>query len=104
MEAVAAAESPEALAQLENPSLWIAQEGSHRSWLKALCTVLLDSGGVKSEALLLSRPLCVVRAETAFGVLFQGCRSNLPPPPPGVGRLLSEAAAPPRPLHPPARL
>lgn len=61
-EALAAEGSPEARHQLENGSLWMAQAGSHRSWLKALCTALLDSGGVKSQALLLSRPLCLVRA------------------------------------------
>lgn len=61
METVSAEERSEALEKLEDPALWMAQEGSHRSWLKALSTVLLDSGGVKSEALLLSRPLCLVR-------------------------------------------
>lgn len=64
MEAVRAEESSEARDRLENHSLWIAQAGSHRSWLTALCTALLDGGGVKSEALLLSRPLCLVRAWT----------------------------------------
>lgn len=61
VDALGAERSSEARDKLENPSLWIAPAGSHRSWLKALCTALLDSGGVKSEALLLSRPLCLVR-------------------------------------------
>lgn len=61
MEIVSVEESSEARKKLENPTLWIAEAGSHRSWLKALSTVLLDSGGVKSEALLRSRPLCMVR-------------------------------------------
>lgn len=61
MEAARAEETSEDLRKLDSEALWIAQAGSHRSWLKDLCTVLLDSGGVKSEALLLSRPLCLVR-------------------------------------------
>lgn len=61
MEIVSVEESSEARKKLEDPTSWIAKAGSHRSWLKALSTVLLDSGGVKSEALLLSRPLCMVR-------------------------------------------
>eukprot|EP00066_Takifugu_rubripes_P017315 XP_011606581.1 PREDICTED: serine-protein kinase ATM [Takifugu rubripes] len=60
VEIVSVEESSEARKKLENPTLWFAEAGSHGSWLKALSTVLLDSGGVKSEALLLSRPLCMV--------------------------------------------
>ncbi|XP_031608533.1 serine-protein kinase ATM isoform X2 [Oreochromis aureus] len=58
--AVAAKESTEARGNLKSQEFWIPQAGSHKSWLKALCTALLDSGGVKCEALLLSRPLCLV--------------------------------------------
>ncbi|XP_044057150.1 serine-protein kinase ATM isoform X2 [Siniperca chuatsi] len=58
--AVAAEESSEAREKLESQEFWIPQAGSHKAWLKALCTALLDSGGVRSEALLLSRPLCLV--------------------------------------------
>ncbi|XP_041796006.1 serine-protein kinase ATM isoform X2 [Chelmon rostratus] len=58
--AVSAEESSEARDKLENQAFWIPQAGGHRAWLKALCTALLDSGGVRSEALLLSRPLCLV--------------------------------------------
>ncbi|XP_057694572.1 serine-protein kinase ATM isoform X1 [Corythoichthys intestinalis] len=53
----------EAIEKLENQDFWIPQIGSHTVWLKALCTALLDSGGVKSEALLLSRPLCLVNLD-----------------------------------------
>ena len=37
------------------------QAGGDKAWLRTLCSTLLDSGGVRSEALLLSRPLCLVR-------------------------------------------
>lgn len=57
---MSAEESSEAREKLESPEFWIPQAGGHKAWLKALCTALLDSGGVKSEALLLSRPLCLV--------------------------------------------
>uniref|UniRef100_A0A665TGJ9 non-specific serine/threonine protein kinase n=1 Tax=Echeneis naucrates TaxID=173247 RepID=A0A665TGJ9_ECHNA len=50
-----------ARAKLQSQEFWIPQLGGHKAWLKALCTALLDSGGVKSEALLLSRPLCLVK-------------------------------------------
>uniref|UniRef100_UPI003AAD459E serine-protein kinase ATM n=1 Tax=Centroberyx gerrardi TaxID=166262 RepID=UPI003AAD459E len=49
--------------RLESQDFWIPQVGGHKPWLKSLCTALLDSGGVRSEALLLSRPLCLVRAD-----------------------------------------
>uniref|UniRef100_A0A7N8YQ22 non-specific serine/threonine protein kinase n=1 Tax=Mastacembelus armatus TaxID=205130 RepID=A0A7N8YQ22_9TELE len=49
--------------RLESQEIWIPQAGGHKTWLKALCTTLLDSGGVRSEALLLSRPLCLVRVD-----------------------------------------
>ncbi|XP_035535894.1 serine-protein kinase ATM isoform X2 [Morone saxatilis] len=58
--AVSAEESLEAREKLETQVFWIPQAGGHKAWLKALCTALLDSGGVRSEALLLSRPLCLV--------------------------------------------
>lgn len=61
-----AVQSSEALEKLETQVFWIPQAGSHKTWLKALCTALLDSGGVKSEALLLSRPLCLVSAVSHF--------------------------------------
>lgn len=58
--AVRAEESSEAKKKLESQEFWIPQSGGHQAWLKALCTALLDSGGVRSEALLLSQPLCLV--------------------------------------------
>uniref|UniRef100_A0A8D0A1H1 non-specific serine/threonine protein kinase n=1 Tax=Sander lucioperca TaxID=283035 RepID=A0A8D0A1H1_SANLU len=60
---VSAEGSSEAREKLESQEFWIPQAGSHKAWLKALCTALLDSGGVRSEALLLSRPLCLVRVD-----------------------------------------
>lgn len=48
--------------RLESQDLWVPEAGGHKAWLKMLCIVLLDSGGVRSETLLLSRPLCLVRA------------------------------------------
>ncbi|KAI3354414.1 hypothetical protein L3Q82_018938 [Scortum barcoo] len=53
-------ERSEAREKLERQEFWIPQAGSNKAWLKALCTALLDSGGVRSEAVLLSRPLCLV--------------------------------------------
>ncbi|KAM4589980.1 serine-protein kinase ATM [Fundulus diaphanus] len=61
--AVSAEESSEAKRRLESQELWVPQAGAHRAWLKALSTALLDSGGVRSEALLLSRPLCLVMVD-----------------------------------------
>uniref|UniRef100_A0A3B3YKP7 non-specific serine/threonine protein kinase n=1 Tax=Poecilia mexicana TaxID=48701 RepID=A0A3B3YKP7_9TELE len=49
--------------KLESQEFWTPQAGAHQAWLKALCTALLDSGGVRSEALLLSRPLCLVMVD-----------------------------------------
>ncbi|XP_031716383.1 serine-protein kinase ATM isoform X1 [Anarrhichthys ocellatus] len=60
---VSAEESLEAREKLVNQEFWIPQAGGHKAWLKALCTALLDSEGVGSEALLLSRPLCLVRVD-----------------------------------------
>ncbi|XP_041851361.1 serine-protein kinase ATM isoform X1 [Melanotaenia boesemani] len=61
--AVSAEENLEAKKKLQSQEFWIPQAGSHKSWLRALCTALLDSGGVGSEALLLSRPLCLVNVD-----------------------------------------
>lgn len=63
--AVSTEESSEAREKLESQGFWTPQAGSHKSWLRALCTTLLDSGGVKSEALLLTRPLCLVRSQAS---------------------------------------
>ncbi|XP_027901387.1 serine-protein kinase ATM [Xiphophorus couchianus] len=61
--AVTAEESSEAKRKLESQEFWTPQAGAHQAWLKALCTALLDSGGVRREALLLSRPLCLVMVD-----------------------------------------
>ncbi|KAK2847025.1 hypothetical protein Q5P01_010024 [Channa striata] len=61
--AVKAEEISEARDKLQSPEFWIPQAGGHKPWLKALCTTLLDSGAVRSEALLLSRPLCLVSVD-----------------------------------------
>ncbi|CAM9316090.1 unnamed protein product, partial [Lampetra planeri] len=44
---VNAKESSQAREQLESQELWIPQVGGHKGWLKALCSALLDGGGVK---------------------------------------------------------
>uniref|UniRef100_A0A8C7SVX0 non-specific serine/threonine protein kinase n=1 Tax=Oncorhynchus mykiss TaxID=8022 RepID=A0A8C7SVX0_ONCMY len=49
--------------------LWVPEAGGHKAWLKMLCIVLLDSGGVRSETLLLSRPLCLVKTDFCQRVL-----------------------------------
>uniref|UniRef100_A0A672RVI7 Serine-protein kinase ATM n=1 Tax=Sinocyclocheilus grahami TaxID=75366 RepID=A0A672RVI7_SINGR len=49
--------------RLDNAELWLVQPGGHKDWLKNLCMALLDSGGVRNEALLLTRPLCEVKTE-----------------------------------------
>ncbi|XP_019720538.1 serine-protein kinase ATM [Hippocampus comes] len=56
-------ESLQAREKLENQDFWIPQIGGHTVWLKSLCAALLDSGGVKCEPLLLSRPLCLVNLD-----------------------------------------
>uniref|UniRef100_A0A4X2LA63 Serine-protein kinase ATM n=1 Tax=Vombatus ursinus TaxID=29139 RepID=A0A4X2LA63_VOMUR len=49
------------LESLDDPNLWIPQEESHDSWIKTLTCTLLNSGGIKSEILLLLKPLCEVK-------------------------------------------
>jgi len=56
--------SLEARKKLVSEEFWIPRAGGHKAWLNALCTSLLDSGGVRREALLLSRPLCLVSPRT----------------------------------------
>lgn len=46
--------------RLDNSELWLVQPGGNKDWLKNLSMALLDSGGVRNEALLLTRPLCEV--------------------------------------------
>ncbi|KAF3692958.1 Serine-protein kinase ATM [Channa argus] len=61
--AVIAEEISEARDKLQSQDFWIPRAGGHKAWLKALCTTLLDSGAVRSEALLLTRPLCLVSVD-----------------------------------------
>uniref|UniRef100_A0A9J7ZJS6 non-specific serine/threonine protein kinase n=1 Tax=Cyprinus carpio carpio TaxID=630221 RepID=A0A9J7ZJS6_CYPCA len=48
---------------LDNSELWLVQPGGNKDWLKNLSMALLDSGGVRNEALLLTRPLCEVKTD-----------------------------------------
>ncbi|MEE6472818.1 hypothetical protein FKM82_009734 [Ascaphus truei] len=57
------------LESLDDPSVWIPQNGSHESWIKNLTCMLLDSGGVKSEVLRLLKPMCEVKADFCQTVL-----------------------------------
>lgn len=66
MAALSAEVTLEAREKLQSLGFWIPQVGGHKAWLKVLCTTLLDSGGVTSEALLLSRPLCLVSTWTVL--------------------------------------
>ncbi|CAM4556990.1 unnamed protein product [Leuciscus chuanchicus] len=52
--------SSESRDRLDGSDLWLVTPGGHKDWLKNLCMALLDSGGVRNEALLLTRPLCEV--------------------------------------------
>ncbi|KAM9801505.1 serine-protein kinase ATM [Neosynchiropus ocellatus] len=56
-------QSSEAAEKLQSPEFWIPRVGGHKTWLRSLCTTLLDSGGVKCEALQLTRPLCLVSVD-----------------------------------------
>ncbi|XP_067221098.1 serine-protein kinase ATM isoform X2 [Chanodichthys erythropterus] len=49
--------------RLDSSDLWLVQPGGHKDWLMNLCMALLDSGGVRNEALLLTRPLCEVNTD-----------------------------------------
>ncbi|XP_056417620.1 serine-protein kinase ATM [Hyla sarda] len=54
---------------VDDHSLWIPQNGSHEDWIKNLTCALLDSGGVRSEVLLLLKPMCEVKADFCQAVL-----------------------------------
>lgn len=58
---VSAEQGKEAKEKLRSQEFWIPQAGGHKAWLTSLCTALLDSGAVRNEALLLMRPLCLVK-------------------------------------------
>ncbi|CAM4557078.1 unnamed protein product [Leuciscus chuanchicus] len=55
--------SSESRDRLDGSDLWLVTPGGHKDWLKNLCMALLDSGGVRNEALLLTRPLCEVNTD-----------------------------------------
>ncbi|KAM4796105.1 serine-protein kinase ATM [Rhinophrynus dorsalis] len=54
---------------LDDPTLWIPQNGNHENWIKNLTCTLLKSGGVKSEVLYLLQPMCQVKADFCQTVL-----------------------------------
>ncbi|KAE8627562.1 hypothetical protein XENTR_v10007047 [Xenopus tropicalis] len=58
-----------AMESLDDPCIWIPQNGNHESWIKHLTCTLLESGGVKSEVLLLLKPLCEVKADYCQAVV-----------------------------------
>ncbi|KAG5269701.1 hypothetical protein AALO_G00205070 [Alosa alosa] len=60
---------PDGRERLDSEELWLPLPGKHREWLRGLCVALLESGGVKSEALLLTRPLCEVQTDFCQRVL-----------------------------------
>ncbi|XP_063061017.1 serine-protein kinase ATM [Engraulis encrasicolus] len=55
--------------RLDREELWLPLPGQHEEWLRGLCVALLDSGGVRSEALLLTKPLCQVHTDFCQHVL-----------------------------------
>ncbi|KAM5180001.1 serine-protein kinase ATM [Mantella aurantiaca] len=54
---------------LDDHNLWIPQNVSHEAWIKNLTCTLLESGGVKSEILLLLKPMCEVKTDFCQAVL-----------------------------------
>ncbi|XP_076138976.1 serine-protein kinase ATM [Alosa pseudoharengus] len=60
---------PDGRERLDSEELWLPLPGKHREWLRGLCVALLESGGVKSEVLLLTRPLCEVQTDFCQRVL-----------------------------------
>ncbi|XP_047662626.1 serine-protein kinase ATM isoform X3 [Tachysurus fulvidraco] len=48
---------------VDSTELWLVQHGKHQEWIRNLCMALLDSGGVCSEALLMTRALCEVKTD-----------------------------------------
>ncbi|XP_028818161.1 serine-protein kinase ATM isoform X2 [Denticeps clupeoides] len=55
--------------RLDSSELWLPTPGRHRDWLRGLCIALLDSGGVRTEALLLTRGLCQVKTDFCQRIL-----------------------------------
>ncbi|PIO33252.1 hypothetical protein AB205_0126100 [Aquarana catesbeiana] len=58
-----------AMDALDDQSLWIPQNVSHEDWIKNLTCTLLESGGVRSEVLLLLKPMCEVKPDFCQAVL-----------------------------------
>ncbi|KAG8452945.1 hypothetical protein GDO86_004664 [Hymenochirus boettgeri] len=54
---------------LDDPAVWLPQNGSHESWIKNLTCALLESGGVKSDVLLSLKPLCEVKPDFCQAVV-----------------------------------
>ncbi|XP_040282187.1 serine-protein kinase ATM [Bufo bufo] len=54
---------------LDDHTLWIPQNGNHENWIKSLTCALLESGGVRSEVLLLIKPMCEVKADFCQAML-----------------------------------
>ncbi|KAG8584718.1 hypothetical protein GDO81_004739 [Engystomops pustulosus] len=53
----------------DDHSLWIPQNDNHEDWIKSLTCALLESDGVRSEVLLLLKPMCEVKADFCQAVL-----------------------------------
>ncbi|KAM9320664.1 serine-protein kinase ATM [Gastrophryne carolinensis] len=62
-------DAPCQMEPLNDLSLWIPQNVYHEAWIKKLACSLLESGGVKSEVLLLLKPMCEVKADFCQAVL-----------------------------------
>ncbi|XP_063807673.1 serine-protein kinase ATM isoform X2 [Pseudophryne corroboree] len=54
---------------LDDHTLWIPQSSCHEEWIKNLTCAVLKSSGVRSEVLLLLKPLCEVKADFCQAVL-----------------------------------
>ncbi|XP_069615249.1 serine-protein kinase ATM [Ranitomeya imitator] len=54
---------------VDDHTLWIPQNGNHEDWIKHLTCTLLTSGGVRSEVVLLLKPLCEVKADFCQAML-----------------------------------
>ncbi|XP_075055005.1 serine-protein kinase ATM [Mixophyes fleayi] len=54
---------------VDDHTLWIPQSSTHEEWIKNLTCAVLSSGGVRSEVLLLLKPMCEVKADFCQAVL-----------------------------------
>uniref|UniRef100_A0A3B4ARZ4 non-specific serine/threonine protein kinase n=1 Tax=Periophthalmus magnuspinnatus TaxID=409849 RepID=A0A3B4ARZ4_9GOBI len=85
---VSAEQRKDAREKLQNQGFWIPEVGGHKAWLTSLCTALLDSGGVRNEALLLTRPLCLVKVSSCQKFLSLFVHSVLQDDPGGSWRAI----------------